>query len=404
MTRSCEVLIIGAGPAGTAAAERLAGHGLDVLVVEEHAVIGEPVDCTGVLGAEAFEAFALPRQLVVGTVDAVTIHSPGGIPATHRGPQPLAYVVDRAALDRTLARRAEAAGARIVLRTRALDVTPGRQGLEIECQGPDAAPLRVRAQVVILAGGPRFGLQEKLGLGGPPLLWRSAHAELAGDGLRGAQVYLGRGVAPGGFGWAVPVTREGRSSVRVGVNTLGDAPRYLRRLCAQRFPHLASLGEAGGCRSWVVPVRPLRRTVGERVLAVGDAAGQVKPTSGGGIYFGMLSAREAADTAAEAFRQGTLARGGLEAYERRWRDRLGLDLTLGTLFRRLFARMTDADTDELFRALHSTEALARVGAQVSFDWHRHLIGMLLTHPRLAGIFLRRSLGWHSTPADGSDWT
>jgi geranylgeranyl reductase family protein len=395
---SCDALIVGAGPAGTTAAERLARHGLDVLVVEEHAVIGEPVDCTGVLGAEAFEAFALPRLLVVGAVDAVTLHSPGGIPATHRGRQPLAYVVDRAALDRTLARRAQAAGARIVLRTRALDVTPERQAIQVECQGPEAAPLRVKAQVVILAGGPRFGLQEKLGLGGPPLLWRSAHAELAGDGLQGAQVFLGREVAPGGFGWAVPIAREGRPAVRVGVNALGDASCFLRRLCARRFPHLPPRGGAGAYRSWVVPVRPLRRTVGERLLAVGDAAGQVKPTSGGGIYYGMLSAREAADTAAEAIRQGTVARGGLEAYERRWRGRLGLDLTLGTLFRRLFARMTDADTDELFRALGSTGLLAWVAAQVSFDWHRQLIGALLTHPRLAGILLRRSLGWHVPPA------
>ena len=397
MHRSCDALIIGAGPAGTTAAERLARHGLDVLVVEEHAVIGEPVDCTGVLGAEAFEAFALPRHLVVGTVDAVTIHSPGGTPATHRGRQPLAYVMDRAALDRTLARRAEAAGARIMLQTRALDVTPEREAIHVECQGPDAAPLRLTAQVVILAGGPRFGVQEKLGLGSPPLLWRSAHAELAGDGLQGAQVFLGREVAPGGFGWAVPIRREGMPSVRVGVNALGDASRYLRRLCEHRFPHLPPVGEAGGCRSWVVPVRPLRRTVGERFLAVGDAAGQVKPTSGGGIYFGMLSAREAADTAAEALQRGTLARGGLEAYERRWRARLGLDLTLGTLFRRLFARMTDADIDELFQALGSTGLLARVADQISFDWHRHLIGVLLTHPRLVGIFLRRGLGWHPAP-------
>jgi digeranylgeranylglycerophospholipid reductase len=399
MRDNCDVVIVGAGPAGSTAAERLSRHGLDVLVVEEHAEVGEPVDCTGVLGAEAFEAFALPRHLVLGAVDAVTLHSPGGIPATHRGRQPLAYAVDRAALDRTLARRAEAAGARIVLRTRALDVIPERQAVRVECQGPEAAPLRVRAQVVILAGGPRFGLQEKLGLGGPPLLWRSAHAELAGDGLQGAQVFLGREVAPGGFGWAVPIRREGMPWVRVGVNALGDAPRYLRRLCAHRFAHLPPPGEAGGYRSWVVPIRPLRRTVGERLLAVGDAAGQVKPTSGGGIYYGMLSACEAADTAAEALRQGTLARGGLQAYERRWRARLGLDLTFGTLFRRLFARMSDPDTDDLFRALLSSGLLGRVTAQVSFDWHRHLIGALLTHPRLAGILLRGSLGWRP-PAGG----
>jgi geranylgeranyl reductase family protein len=398
MRASCDVLIIGAGPAGTTAAERVARHGMDVLVVEEHGEIGEPVDCTGVLGVEALDAFELPRSLIVGTVDAVTIHSPGGIPATHRSPKPLAFVVDRAELDRTLARRAEAAGARIVLRTRAVEVIPGRAGVQVECQGAEGEPHRLTAQVVILAGGPRFSVQEKLGFGEPPLLWRSAHRELAGDGLMGAQVFLGREVAPGGFGWAVPTTRAGLPFVRVGVNALGDASHYLRRLCEDRFPHLRPVEESGGSRSWVVPVLPLRRTVGERVLAVGDAAGQVKPTSGGGIYYGMLSAREAADTAAEALQRGTLARRGLEAYERRWRDRLGLDLTIGTLFRRLFVRMADADIDEFFRVLVSHGFLERLAGHISFDWHRHLIGFLLTHPSLARILLRRCLDWRAVPA------
>ena len=395
---TCDVVIVGAGPAGSTAAERLARHGLDVLVVEEHAVIGEPVDCTGVLGLEAFEAFGLPRSLVLGAVEAVTIHSPGGFAATHRGARPLAYVVDRAELDRTLARRAEAAGARILLRTRAVDVTADGAGVRVDCQGPEGEPQRLEARVAVLAGGPRFGVQERLGLGAPPLLWRSAHAELSGDGLCGAQVFLGRTVAPGGFGWAVPLQRGGKPCVRVGVNAVGDAAHSLRRLCAQRFPHLRAPEEGLGWRSWVVPVLPLRRTVGQRVLAVGDAAGQVKPTSGGGIYYGMLSAREAADTAAEALRRGTLGRGGLEVYERRWRDRLGLDLTIGTLFRRLFDRMTDADIDELFRALGSNDLLARVADHVSFDWHRHLIGFLLTHPGLARILLRRCLDWRALPA------
>ena len=129
----------------------------------------------------------------------------------------------------------------------------------------------------------------------------------------------------------------------------------------------------------------------------GDAAGQVKPTSGGGIYYGMLSAREAAETVSEAFRQGRFTAQGLSSYERRWRARLGFDLRVGTLFRRLFARMADRDIDDLFHALQVNGLLARITEKVSFDWHRELVLFLLRYPKLARIFMRRAMDCQVEP-------
>jgi geranylgeranyl reductase family protein len=398
MKTSYDVLVVGAGPAGSTAAERLGSAGFDVAVLEEHAVIGEPVDCTGVVGAEAFEVFDLPARIVVGSIDAVTIHSPAGIPATYQGTEPLAYIVDRAELDRTLATRARDAGATILLSTQAVDVFRDERGVEVTCRRPEGEMRRLSAKLVILAGGPRFAFHERLGLGTSSVLWRSAHVELPGNSLPHAQVYLGRDVAPGAFGWAVPVQRSGMPHVRVGVNSHSDAPRYLRKLCEARFPHLMPCDGPLPYRSWVVPVLPLSQTYGDRVLAVGDAAGQVKPTSGGGIYYGMLSAREAADTVSEAFRRGRFTCEGLSAYERRWRARLGFDLKIGTLFRRLFARMTDRDIDDLFHTLHMDGLLARITEKISFDWHRELILFLLKHPKLARILMRRCLDRLGEPA------
>ena len=291
MSTSHDVVIIGAGPAGSTAGEAVARAGFDVALVEEHAVVGEPVDCTGVLGTEAFRRFDLPRKIVVGGISAVTLHSPAGVPITHHGREPFAFVVDRAELDRHLAQRAQAAGAALYLGARAVRVVRQAAGVEIACRGTEGSARDLVAKVLLLAGGPQFAFQEQLGLGTAPIFWQSAHAELSGDGLPHPQVYLGRDVAPGAFAWAVPLRRSGRPFVRVGVNSGGDAPRYLRRLCEERFAHLLPNGEPVEARSWVVPIVPLARTYGERVLAVGDAAGQVKSTSGGGIYFGMLSAQ-----------------------------------------------------------------------------------------------------------------
>jgi geranylgeranyl reductase family protein len=398
MKSSYDVLVVGAGPAGSTTAEGLATAGFDVAVLEEHAVIGEPVDCTGVVGAEAFEAFDLPRGIVVGSVNAITIHSPGGIPATYQATDPLAYIVDRAELDRTLATRAQDAGATFLLSTQAVDVARVDHRVEVTCRLLEGEMRRLSAKALILAGGPRFAFHERLGLGTSSLLWRSAHAELPGNTLSHAQVYLGRDVAPGAFGWAVPVERCGMPYVRVGVNSHSDAPRYLRKLCEDKFPHLMPGDGSLPYRSWVVPVLPLSRTYSDRVLAVGDAAGQVKPTSGGGIYYGMLSAREAAETVSEAFKRGTFTAQGLSAYEKRWRARLGFDLKVGTLFRRLFARMADRDIDDLFHTLYADGLLARMTEKVSFDWHRELVLFLLKHPKLARIFMRRCLDWQTEPA------
>ena len=164
MKTSYDVLVIGAGPAGSTAAHRLAGAGYGVAMVEEHAVIGEPVDCTGILGLEAFEALALPPGIVVGSVDAVTIQSPAGIPASYRGEAPLAYIVDRAELDRTLASRAQEKGAAPFLNTQAIDVARGACGVKVTCRTSEGELRHLSAKVLILAGGPRFAFHERLGL------------------------------------------------------------------------------------------------------------------------------------------------------------------------------------------------------------------------------------------------
>jgi flavin-dependent dehydrogenase len=112
----------------------------------------------------------------------------------------------------------------------------------------------------------------------------------------------------------------------------------------------------------------------------------------------MLSAQLAAETLAEAFRRGDFRRASLAVYEQRWRGLLGRDLKIGALLRRLFARLTDKDMDDLLRVLRDQEVSSQVSGRVSFDWHQELILFLFKHPSLARIFMRPLWG-QSSPVE-----
>lgn len=172
------------------------------------------------------------------------------------------------------------------------------------------------------------------------------------------------------------------------MSTQKNPAPYLKKLLKQLYRSGCVNSAEVPIRTWMIPITPLARTYAERVLVVGDAAGQTKPTSGGGIYYGLLCAEAAAETAVEALEKGDLSALGLKGYEERWRQRLGREIRSGALLRRLAERLTDDEIDDLFRVVQSDGVLAAVTRKARFDWHKDVIYFALRHPALGRIFLR----------------
>lgn len=311
MNSDFDVVIVGAGPAGSTTAEHAALGGARVLVLERKKTVGEPVACGEFMPmldevkailprADDLEPlFDLPASLVSRRMDLFRIISPKprqwDIPFQ-------GYTTDRDRFDQHLASKAQKAGAVIRTSSQVISV----QGTEVRTREET-----YNAKVVIGADGPISKVAMGLGLPRNADLYPAVTSQAVGDFEPVMEMYFG-GVAPGAYAWVLP-KKEG-ANVGVGVapqfsdGRVGD---YFQDFIAQR--KLVVKGRPIG--KYVPSNGPIKKTFTASGLVVGDAAGHVMAVNGGGIPIAMICGRIAGRTVAEHLKNGT----PLSVYEERWK-------------------------------------------------------------------------------------
>jgi digeranylgeranylglycerophospholipid reductase len=383
-----DVIVVGAGPAGLYSALLLAEEGFDVAVLEEHRVPGLPTHCTGVISDELSDLFKVPDTLVLNRPRVCTVFSPAGSAASFSANGEGIAVIDRGQFDAELALAARRAGAELRTGFRVDHVSAGPGCVRVSGSGR-----RLHARVCILACGVGYRLQRQLGLGLPSLFLHSAQVEVdAAEASAAVELHLGADIAPEGFAWLVPVVREGRPRMKVGLMARGHAARHLSRFLSRPpvTERVASEPRAE-IRRRLLPLGPVSKTYGERVLAVGDAAGLTKPTTGGGIYYSLLSGLLAAETLREALRRDRLGDRDLRVYETRWRARLDPHLRVSSYLRRLFIKLHDRELETLLQALVADEVQEVIHRTAQFNWHGDMIRSILRHRGVKSVLFHALL-------------
>jgi geranylgeranyl reductase family protein len=375
-----DVIVVGGGPAGSHVARLLAEKGDKVLVLERKPRAGEKVCCTGIIGRECVDTFSIDDSVILKKVNSATLFPPSGKSLHLYRQEPQACVLDRTAFDIFMAERAQHAGAEYEFNSRVIDIiTAGdHASVVMAYRGKD---YKIMTRAVVIASGFNPGLNERVGLGTFKDFTIGTQAEVETPGLAEVEVYFGD-MAPGFFAWLVPIAP---SLARVGLMARKDAGLHLKKWLA----YLAERGKITTTEVKIsyggIPLKPPPRTYGERMIAVGDAAGQVKPTSGGGIYYGLISAGIAAHTLHRALADNDLSARRLAGYERAWRKKLGRELRTGYWARKLFERLSDRQIDRIFEIIKARgidQALLRA-EDLSFDWHSRTIMGLLKYQMVA---------------------
>jgi len=371
---------VGAGPAGNNAALSLASKGYGVTVIDSREKIGDKL-CTGLVGEECFRRYPIDPALVYREINSASVIAPSSEAVRFETPQTVARVVDRVAYVSSFADRAREAGAEYLLGHRVARLEQHKDRVSVVTDDDV-----IDARSLVLAAGFGSQLNRQLGLGEPSDYVVGVQALVKTDGIEEVEVYLGRDVAPGFFAWLVP-TKPGYALA--GLLVRKNAPERFARFIADRQAEGKIAGPVDKPVCWGIPLRPLRKTYSDRVLVVGDAAGQVKPTTGRGIFYSLLASEIASGALDQALKEDKLSASRLGTYQKEWKSLLSNELEVGYSARRVFEYLGDNHISSLINQASVNGFVAELAdsPDVSFDWHSSMIGKIMGHPTL-GVVLR----------------
>ena len=381
-----DVVVVGAGPAGSMAARYAAEAGLSVLLLDKSLEIGTPKRCGEGLGIRAFRELEIPPdpRFINREIYGFAVYAPDGTPVKARFSEVMGYIIERKMFDKHLAAEAARAGAHVEAGAYArLKLESGRP-VGVKVRWHDGREAEVRCKVVVAADGVESQIARQAGLDTrlkPSDLDSCFEYEMAGIGVEDPDLihmYMGNKIAPRGYIWVFPKD-EDRANVGIGIGGhLEEQAKLLLDKFIQSRPELrrGSILEVNvGC----VPVGGfLKQLVKDNLLVVGDAARQVNPLHGGGVYEAMTAGKLAGQAIAKALHEGDLRL--LREYESMWWSTHGKRLERILKVRRFAEKLSDDEMNYLARVWRGDDLV-----ELSRGNYRVAAGKIVAHPKLLAL-------------------
>ena len=386
-----DLIVVGGGPAGLLSAISASKKGVRVTLLESKNVIGHHEHCAGLLsidGLKSLDLINLPSNIIQNKdIRGSKIYSPKGELIVVQKNEPIAWVVDRAGFDSHLSSQAIELGVNIHTSSRVLDIKRTNNHLKYVL-GKKSTTQKIKSKMVILAEGRFPALNKKFNLSSPLRNNIVYASQFIMSGVKDidrefVELYQSNSLAPGFFAWIIPIDDK-RAKVGLGV-TNPPASKMLETLINKHpiIKNKLSSAKIEKRMSGAIPIGSyIKRTYTDNVLVVGDAAGQTKPTTGGGVIFGGKAAKIAGDVSSQAIKNEDFSSKFLSEYEKRWRKEFRKNLNVMKLVRNYLNSLEDEHIEKLFNLLNKPKIKEKISRFGDVDNQAKIVFRLILHLKL----------------------
>ena len=356
MKNKYDIVVVGAGPAGSTAARFAAQSGASVLVLEKDREVGVPVRCAEGVGEKGLKTVVdIDPKWVDQKITGVALYSPSGKEVTIDSYE-VGYVLNRKRFDAGLAELAAIEGAEIVTKAYVFGLLKDGEkvtGVQVRHLGQT---YEIQADIVIGADGVESRVGRWAGINTrTPMKDMETCAQVTAQNIdlpaHLCHFYFSSSIAPNGYLWVFP---KGNGLANVGLGVSGEVSRYksameyLMEFLNAKFPKASIITTVVG---GVPCAQEMKTIVKDGLMLVGDAAHQVNPVSGGGIVNGMVAGKFAGKVAGDAIREKNVTEKRLREYKKLWDNAEGKKHKMFYKLKEFIYDMSDGDLDETARMI-----------------------------------------------------
>jgi geranylgeranyl reductase family protein len=375
-----DVVVIGAGPIGGQVANKIAEEKYRVTVLEKNKEIGQHLNCAGLITPRVFDLINISKKDVIqNEIKGANIHSPSNKILTIGGNKTHALSIDRMLFDKEIIGYSIKQGAETFLENNVLSIQKGDDHYRIKT----SEKLEFKCKLLIGADGPRSKTRELLSFPKPKEFLNGIGAEIEKAKLNPefVEIFVGEKIAPGFFAWIIPTNKDG-TNARIGLcitqKAIHPSKYYFTKMLNHKYfqPYLKNCKitrKIGG----TIPLGTLKRIYGDNIMLVGDSAAQVKPTSGGGLYPGLLCAKHCSNVAIEALQKNNFASETLKKYQKFCQKDIIPELRKGMKFRAIYKSLSDKKMDKYIDKLQNPKIIETINEYGDIDYPSKLVKPLI---------------------------